>query len=98
VRWALFLPPRVRWALFLPASIFLGFLRSEATRLLLKLRAGLFEAAGYCIYAVPQIRYLHGHARGSQKPAAKHTEIGHRPWADALGGTPKTKNGQEGWG
>jgi hypothetical protein len=28
-------------------SIFLGFLRSEATRLLLKLRAGLIEAAGY---------------------------------------------------
>jgi hypothetical protein len=44
---------------------FFGFLRSEATRLLLKLRAGLIEAAGYCIYSVPQIRYVHGHARDS---------------------------------
>jgi hypothetical protein len=76
----------------------LGFLRSEATRLLLKLRAGLFEAAGYCIYAVPQIRYLQVHAGGSKKRAEKHTEMGIGPWADALGGTQKTKNGQEGWG
>jgi hypothetical protein len=70
----------------LQGECFFGFLRSEATRLLLKLRAGLFEAAGYCIYAVPQIRYLHGHARGSQKPAAKHKTHGNRP--SAMGGCP----------
>jgi hypothetical protein len=76
---------------------FFGFLRSEATRLLLKLRAGLFEAAGYCIYSVPQIRYLHGHARCTGQPKTGCETHGnenrppatghHRPWADALGST-----------
>jgi hypothetical protein len=76
---------------------FFGLFEKRGDALLLKLRAGLIEVAGYCLYSLPQIRYVCARTCTGQPKTGCKTH-GNRPWADAMGSTPKTKNSHGGCG